>query len=380
MIAYAKQLLGDPNPAPEEPGLRQLTVDAKQRVSVTAAQPLAEGRVVSLVIRPGDWMDRAQPAVAEIVTSLKTRLAALGPLMGLPAQLGPQLVDELAAILRATSELRITIDEPGEGLDLSLTLLPKEQTGLAEWMSCLIAGQARTALPADPDAALRMRVCLAPGRVAAAVAPFLDSYNALRTNPADLAEARDDLAQMVACFDGAFEVVADSDGMRMALGLSDPPTHQRLMTSEAAMRRARERLASQRIDVEYAPAAFRHRDIAPLRTTLLPDQPVEALANSAGEVVSYTATVGDSWFSIVGSQGGEESMIKAIDGVLDGKLFRPPTGTGTASDFLQIQLGFSQLANYVGAAADILSVGNFAGLQATAARTGQQLQIQIKLR
>ena len=380
MIAYAKQLLGDPAPAPDEQGCRQLTVDAEQQVAVAAAPPLPDGRTVSLLIRPGAWMERAQPAVAEIVDSLKTSLAAVGPLMGLPPQLGPQLVDQTADILRATAELRLSIDEPGQGLDVTLTLLPKPQTGLAEWTSCLVAGQARTSLPADPDAALRMRVCLAPGRVQGAVSPFLDSYNALRTNPEDLGEARRELGQMVACFDGAFEVVADSRGMRMALGLSDAPTHQRLMTSEAAMRRARDRLASHRIDVEYAPAAFRHRDIAPLRTTLLPDQPVEALANSAGEVVSYTATVGDSWFNIVGSQDGEESMIRAIDGVLDGKLFRPPEGTGTASAFLQIQLGFSQLANYVGSAADILSVGNFAGLQATAARAGQHLQIQIKLR
>ncbi|MEC7584588.1 MAG: hypothetical protein VYE77_09730, partial [Planctomycetota bacterium] len=89
VIAYAKQLLGDPAPAPDEQGFRQLTVDADQQVAVAAAQPLPDGRAVSLLIRPGAWMERAQPAVAEIVDSLKTSLAAVGPLMGLPPQLGP---------------------------------------------------------------------------------------------------------------------------------------------------------------------------------------------------------------------------------------------------------------------------------------------------
>jgi len=372
---------GPPAPQIEPAATQMLIIDSGQQLAVFGAEPLPAGRVVDLTVRPAAWMTYARPAVDALVRGWRPRLALFGQLLGLPASMGPRFLDQMVRIVSSTAELRVLIEEPRHGLDVTLRLLPATGTALQRWTGLLSARRARTLLPGEGDAALRMRVSLAEDRVQRLVDPFLDIYNAMQTSPADLAEAREDLVQTVACLDGTFDVVADSQGIRMAIGLADASAHHRLMTSAATLRRARAQLARQRIEVEHVPAAFRHRDVEPMRTSVVQNRTIPALDNGDGEIISYSANVDDCWLGIVGGNRPEETMTAAIDGVLDGKLFRPSTGAGPVSNFLILELGLDRLTDYLPpSTTGISTIGGFERLRATAARAGAHLQLTFQLR
>jgi hypothetical protein len=310
-----------------------LTIDGPGKTTVTTAA----GKIgfLEMTAKPGRLMELYAEEVAQV-----ERMAQGGAMMGM-GQAGIEPKDA-AKVVKAMFDFPKQIDTldlkvsghpehaKRDGMDVDVHLAPVAGSGFAGFLA--------TAKPAGEgvpqlagEAMLRMAGSLDSKALTSALAPLMEWAFGMLGKSAEETKA---LAQftdkMMACTSGTFSVTMGSDGMRMAMGLSDPELYRKLLASPEYKEFSKVGQAMASMEIELTEKALEHRSIPVMKQVTKAKDGAEMPPNPLfgdGPMETLVAVAGSYVVATMGANG--EGKIKAlIDQAIDSKFETAPLADG----------------------------------------------------
>lgn len=334
MQAFA-QLFELTMPTLQEGQQLELLVPGSGAASLLPSADPFRARTLVVEVRAAAWLQRKAEVVADAERQLTARVEAFAKLAALPAKAARELCASAFSLARSLESANAVVTQVDRGrrYDIRLELVPMPDSAFARWLAAVAPGPMSRPHLAWPDAALRLDVALTRDCFAAVCAPFLPLVAAAGIHRRDASAAEDELRTLLPLLDGSFQLVFAPGRLGLgrlgfAYGLHDADAFAARTLDEKRLQQEAEALGSQGIEAEFLPAALTWRDVPMLRSRVRGRQPLPGLGNEDGDLVSFGARVGKLWLQIGGGNAPQDSMKRAIDDALDGKV-RDPAAAGS---------------------------------------------------